>query len=169
MEMEQEEDRLEVEFELEIEGATPNSVFDVTVDGVVVGQITTDEFGNGELNFSNDPDGTAEVAFLDNFPEIGADSVVTVGNEAGVILQGTFALGDGFDTASDGGSDGDSDGACDGASDGGSDGASDGVSDGASDGLADGASDEASDGASDGLSDGASDGACDAVLPPVGE
>ncbi|MBI3462892.1 MAG: hypothetical protein HY000_07500 [Planctomycetes bacterium] len=104
MEIEQEEDGLEAEFKVEFDGATANTTFDVTVDGVVVGQVTSDAVGHGKLKFSNDPDEGDEGAFASAFPEIQANSVVTVGNGNGVVLEGTFGRDSGSDGGSDGGS-----------------------------------------------------------------
>jgi len=64
-------------FELEIERAAADTTYDVTVDGALVGQITTDANGAGKLQLT-DPA---------NLPDISDGSVVAVGD----VLHGTFA------------------------------------------------------------------------------
>lgn len=66
------------EFELEIKRATANATFDVAIDGVIVGQITTNEEGEGELTLSG-------MALA-----INEGSTITVGDSASPLLQGTF-------------------------------------------------------------------------------
>jgi len=59
-ESEEDDNELELELELEVEGAAAGT-YDVTVSGVVIGQITIDENGEGELHASNDPDDEGEI------------------------------------------------------------------------------------------------------------
>jgi hypothetical protein len=89
-EMEPEDDGTEVEFDVEIEHAAPGSVLDVLVDDFLVGQITVDDTGHGELEFSNDPDDPDEVAFPADFPAIVAGSLIKVGD----VLHGAFEISD---------------------------------------------------------------------------
>lgn len=85
-EIEHEHGGWEVEFELEVEGAVPGSVHDVYVDGVLVGQITIDEEGEGELEFSSGHHGDDE-AFPANFPELQPGTTIVVGS----ILSGQLS------------------------------------------------------------------------------
>ncbi|HKB05812.1 MAG TPA: hypothetical protein VKD90_26685, partial [Gemmataceae bacterium] len=63
-------------FELEIEGAAANTSYEVRIGDVVVGQITTDAEGRGEL----------EVTDPSVLPDIVDGTTITVGD----ILQGEF-------------------------------------------------------------------------------
>lgn len=85
-EMEPENDGMEVEFEVEVEDATPNSVLDVLIDGYLAGQITTDGSGDGELHLSSDPDDGNESAFPSDFPAVTAGAVVSIGGELQLTL-----------------------------------------------------------------------------------
>ena len=70
---------IETTFSASISGATANTTFDVAIGDTVVGQITTDDSGAGELLLSSNPTGT-ELALPDNFPtNIGADTAITIG------------------------------------------------------------------------------------------
>ncbi len=72
---------LVTKFEVEVEEAMPSGGYQVSVDGVSVGQLSTDWRGNARLTLSSvseSPDGTV------GFPSIRTDSVVTVGH----ILRG---------------------------------------------------------------------------------
>lgn len=73
------------EFQVEVKHAAPNSTLDVTVDSVVVGQIAIDAGGEGKLSFSSQP-GSHEAAFPSNFPQIQANTPITVGSD----LSGNF-------------------------------------------------------------------------------
>lgn len=77
---------MHVEFEVEVEGADPDATYDVWLDDVLVGQITTDGSGEGELEFKCHGGEPGEAGFPDGFPEIGVGSVIRVGT----ILEGTF-------------------------------------------------------------------------------
>jgi hypothetical protein len=68
-----------------VSGATANSTLDVSIDGTVVGQLTTDSTGAGSLVLSSNPTGTQQ-AFPTSFTGINSGSTVTVGS-----LTGTFA------------------------------------------------------------------------------
>ena len=75
-----------MEFEVEIEDATPDAVLDVLVAGILVGQVSTDASGNGELALSSDPDAD-DLPLPADFPEVIDGTDVSVGT-----LQGTLAL-----------------------------------------------------------------------------
>lgn len=75
------------EFEVELKGADPDVTYDVTVDGVVVGQVITDANGDGSVAFSDSPEGS-ELALPADFPAIAEGSAVDVGG----VLTGTFAV-----------------------------------------------------------------------------
>ncbi|MFQ5782399.1 MAG: hypothetical protein ACE5GR_05025, partial [Nitrosopumilus sp.] len=77
---------------VEIEDQTPDSTFDVLVAGVSVGQITTDEDGEGELDLDS-RDG-------DNVPPVADGDDIEVSN-ADVALLGTFSLEGEDDDAKD--------------------------------------------------------------------
>jgi len=87
-EVEQEKNGLEIEFELEVAGAPPNSVFDVSIGDVYLGQLVTDAYGAGSLELSNDPDEPNEVALPENLPDFGTHAILLLGdilgNELGV-------------------------------------------------------------------------------------
>ena len=78
--------QLKTEFGLAVDHLAANSTFDVVIDSVTVGQISTDGSGEGELAFSSDPTG-GEVAFPLNFPTIQAGSTIVVSD-----MQGTFVV-----------------------------------------------------------------------------
>lgn len=85
-----EADGNEWEFDVQVSGLDANTSFDVYVDDVLVGQITTDVNGDGQLNFSQDPDG-GEDALTEAFPvSIVPGSVVSVRNGATEVLSGTL-------------------------------------------------------------------------------
>ena len=72
-------------FVVSVKNATANSTLDVAIDGVVVGQVTTDDNGAGKLVLSSDPTGDQQ-ALPDNFPTTIADgSTVTVGTMTGTL------------------------------------------------------------------------------------
>lgn len=89
-ESENEGGEVETTFKLEVRNLTANTTFDVTIDGLIVCQIVTDNSGEGELEFSSAPSG-GEVAFPVNFPGLEAGSTISVGN----VLQGTFVIAHG--------------------------------------------------------------------------
>ncbi len=77
-------DEIEVEFELEVERATPGT-YNVLVDGVNVGQLVVNDLGKGKLKLKSDPD-VDEVALPANFPNVSEGSTILVQG----LLQGTF-------------------------------------------------------------------------------
>lgn len=70
-------------FEVEMRGLSPNTTYDVTIDGVLVGKLTTNKSGKAELKF----DSSKGRPFPANFPTIAAKSVITVGT----ATSGSFA------------------------------------------------------------------------------
>ena len=85
-EIEQEDEDEEREFELELQHGTPGSVFDVSVAGVIVGQVTLDAFGRAKLKLTSDPDDPGELPLPEDFPEVGEGTEVLVGD----ALSGPF-------------------------------------------------------------------------------
>lgn len=75
----------ENEFQVEIRYATPNSTLDVTVNSVVVGQVVVNGHGEGKLSYSSRPH-EESVAFPANFPQIDANTAISVG----AVLSGNF-------------------------------------------------------------------------------
>ena len=68
-----------------VKGAAANSTLDVTIDGVVVGQVTTDDNGAGKLVLSSNPTGD-EQALPADFP-----TTITDGTTVSVdTMSGTF-------------------------------------------------------------------------------
>jgi len=68
-----------------VQGATPNSMVPVSINGTVVGQIQTDAGGNGSLVFSTNPTGT-QLPFPANFPTtLKAGNAVTIGTLTGTL------------------------------------------------------------------------------------
>jgi len=57
----------ELELEIEIAGATPNTSLELRIDGTLIGSIAVNDLGDGGLRFSSDPDddgdGPVELAF----------------------------------------------------------------------------------------------------------
>ncbi len=71
-----------VRFDVSIEDADPDTTYDVMLNGAVIGTITTDGLGMGEVTFrspSDDPDD------IPNTPSISAGDVVSVGPISGVL------------------------------------------------------------------------------------
>ncbi len=67
-------------FSVEVEGLTPNSMFDVMVAGVVVGTVTTDGLGFGDFNLdSNFEPGDVTPDLPGNFPALNGGEKVEVG------------------------------------------------------------------------------------------
>ena len=79
----------ETEFSVSVTGETANTTFDVSVDGAVVGQITTNDNGAGSLKLSSDASDTDDSPLPANFPTTitGGVSQVLVGTS----LTGTLA------------------------------------------------------------------------------
>jgi hypothetical protein len=72
-------------FNVTVKGATANSTLNVSVGGVVVGQIATDANGAGSLALASHPSGTQQV-LPSNFPTtISPDAVVGVGTLSGTL------------------------------------------------------------------------------------
>ena len=70
-------------FEVEMRGLSPNTTYDVTIDGVLVGKLSTNKSGKAELKFDN----SKGRPFPVNFPTITASSVVNIGT----ATSGSFA------------------------------------------------------------------------------
>jgi hypothetical protein len=62
-------------FEIEMRGLSPNTTYDVTIDGVLVGKLSTYKSGKTELKFDN----SKGRPFPANFPTITASSVINIG------------------------------------------------------------------------------------------
>ena len=84
-ELENEDGLLETELKIDAKHLAANTVFDVILDGMTVGQLTTDGDGEAELKFSSDPD-SDELAFPLGFPSIHDGSTISIGTD----LQGSF-------------------------------------------------------------------------------
>ena len=77
-------------FRVTVTGATASTTLDVSVDGTVVGQITTDSSGDGSLMLSSNPRNSHEQQLPSNFPTtITSGSVVTVGTLSGTLATPT--------------------------------------------------------------------------------
>jgi hypothetical protein len=63
-------------FDLELARAKPGEVYKVEIDGVAVGEITIEEDGEGELEFSSE----ADEVFPTDFPDLKVGSTVKVGD-----------------------------------------------------------------------------------------
>ena len=76
----------ETTFSVSVTGATASTTYDVAVAGTVVGQLTTDDAGDGELVLSSEPtDGEQELPA--DFPtEIAADTAITIGTLSGALV-----------------------------------------------------------------------------------
>ncbi len=84
-ESEAEHGRTEQKFKVTVEQAAPETAYSVAVDGIVVGELTTDAQGRGRFGLSSDP-GSDEADLPADFPAISPQSVVTVGS----LLTGSF-------------------------------------------------------------------------------
>ena len=83
-ETESESGQTEMEFSVELRGFAANVNLDVTVGGVVVGQVTTDANGDAEMEFSNESEPDA-VPFPSNFPQVAIGTEVQVGTLIGSL------------------------------------------------------------------------------------
>jgi Ca2+-binding RTX toxin-like protein len=85
---------IEREFEVEVEDVAPGSTLGVFVDGVSVGTMTANAFGDARLEYELDFDGNDDgaVDFPPGFPEISVGDVVTITRSGSVIRQGTFVV-----------------------------------------------------------------------------
>ena len=70
-------------FEVEMRGLSPNTTYDVTIDGVLVGKLSTNKSGKAELKFDN----SKGRPFPANFPTITVNSVINIGT----ATSGSFA------------------------------------------------------------------------------
>ena len=86
LEIESEDRGQKIEFEVQVESATPGSIHDVILDGIAVGQITIDAGGKGRLRLSSDESHGQPLP--GDFPTAGPGSNVQVGT----ILSGTLGV-----------------------------------------------------------------------------
>lgn len=93
-------------FAVNVSGAAANTTFDVAVGDTIVGRLTTDDTGAGELLLSNNPTGSEQQLPADFPADISADAVVTVGTLTGTLAADTSTGGD-TGTEGDSGTDGD--------------------------------------------------------------
>ncbi len=83
-----EQGMMRTEFSVRIAGADANTVFDVTVDGVVVGQVATDEFGRAVMKLAEGDDRYPPLPA--DFPTIQPGSTIKVGD----LVDGAFGQDD---------------------------------------------------------------------------
>ncbi|MCE9560777.1 MAG: hypothetical protein K8U57_01855 [Planctomycetes bacterium] len=83
---------VEREFEVEVEGLSPNATASVLVDGQSVGTIALDSVGAGKfkLGGSFDSGHNGNVAVPSGFPEVHVGSIVSVQLNGATVRQGTF-------------------------------------------------------------------------------
>lgn len=86
-ETEFEHGRLEREFEVEVVNAAANAILDVSVNGVVVAQITTNAFGRGKLELSSHPDDADEQLLPATFADLVVGDVIEIGGVLSGILR----------------------------------------------------------------------------------
>jgi Ca2+-binding RTX toxin-like protein len=84
-ELEDEDGVPEIELEIEVTGAPPETVLDIYLGETLIGTLTTNEEGEGEVEFTTNPDEEDELP-LPSGLEIHAGLTITVGQ-----LSGTFA------------------------------------------------------------------------------
>jgi hypothetical protein len=73
-------------FDVRVQNGPANSTLDIIIDGITIGQVSTNGTGNGEVKFSTDPNGP-ELPLPVNFPTLANGSIILVGN----VLDGVFA------------------------------------------------------------------------------
>ncbi len=66
-------------FKAEIEKATPNTRFDVTVGGIMVGSVQTDSKGRGRLSLATNPKDAGDQIMPASFPAISDGTTVKIG------------------------------------------------------------------------------------------
>jgi hypothetical protein len=77
---------VEMKFTVRVKGAEANTTLDVAIDGVVVGQISTNARGKGSLVLSSDPQNEHQLPIPANFPtDLSAGAVVTIGTATGTL------------------------------------------------------------------------------------
>jgi VCBS repeat-containing protein len=72
-------------FEAKIEKATPNSSYEVSVAGIIVGNIATDSKGKGKLRLVSIPKDASELLMPVAFPSIAVGTRVTIGSESSTL------------------------------------------------------------------------------------
>jgi len=79
-------DETRTDLKVNVSGAAANSTVDVTLAGVVVGQITTDATGAGSLKLSSNPRNSTEQGLPADFPtDVAAGAKINVGDLAGTL------------------------------------------------------------------------------------
>jgi hypothetical protein len=96
-EVEREDGVIKREFEVEIQGAQPLSVYPVVVGGLVVGQLQVDGFGRGELKLTNHAEESDESEFPADFPLVTVMTQVSVGD----LVTGELSIRDRLESESD--------------------------------------------------------------------
>ncbi len=86
LEFELEHGQLEIKFEVEVRYLAANTTYDIVVAGFTVGQITTDQEGEGKVEFSS-VHHEDELPLPEGFPSLNAGATVSIG----MVLQGEFA------------------------------------------------------------------------------
>jgi hypothetical protein len=76
-ELKRRNDIIKREFELELENGKPGSVYEVTIDGVRIGEVKIDAAGEGKLGIS---DSGVEARFAEDFVEPKVGSVIKIGD-----------------------------------------------------------------------------------------
>ena len=66
-------------FKAEIEKATPNAKFDVTVGGILVGSVQTDSKGKGRLSLTTNPKDAGDQIMPSTFPAISDGTITKIG------------------------------------------------------------------------------------------
>lgn len=84
---------VEMEFEVEVEDATPGT-YEVAIDGVFIGELIVGEDGEGELEYSTNPDDDGELLLPSNFPTVQAGSVVSITGLASGVFDQEFDTDD---------------------------------------------------------------------------
>lgn len=78
---------VEMEFDLEVEDAEPGT-YAVSIDSVFIGDLVVDEDGEGELEYSTNPDDDGELMLPSNFPQVADGSTIVIeGMTSGVFQQ----------------------------------------------------------------------------------
>jgi hypothetical protein len=75
-------------FSAEVEGSVPGEMFDVVVAGEIVGKVTIDALGVGDLNFDDNFEAGLDdpaTQFPANFPAIDGGEMVVVGPLSGTL------------------------------------------------------------------------------------
>jgi hypothetical protein len=87
-EMESERGSSRTELGISVNFLEPRSLLDVVIDGVLIGQISTDADGHGDLDLSSHPRGSHEIPLPADFPIITSGTSIQIGTS----LSGTFSV-----------------------------------------------------------------------------